>query len=129
MAGVKLGWGLSSLSEEMQHISEVENGKKCNCVCPDCGTAFFEANTNKSKEFFEGIFENNKWLIGESDGDDSGPGNFGGDDAPDPVYPVDDGPRGFAIDLDDKDRMKILSRFLEPTMFPLTVMEVVPEGA
>jgi len=38
MAGVKLGWGLSSLSEDMQHISEVENGKKCNCVCPDCGT-------------------------------------------------------------------------------------------
>jgi len=44
------------------------------------------------------------------------------DDGPDPV---DNGPGGFAINSDDEERMEILSRFLEPTMFPLTVMEVV----
>jgi len=38
MSGVKLGWGLSLLTGEMRHISEVDNAKKCNCTCLDCGT-------------------------------------------------------------------------------------------
>jgi hypothetical protein len=81
---------------------------------------FFECDLEKSKEFFEDIFQTEKWLIGKADGgDDSGPGNFGGSDGP---GPIDRGPGGFPVDLSEEVRMEILFRYLQSTMFPLTVM-------
>ncbi|WP_039912988.1 competence protein CoiA family protein [Cellvibrio mixtus] len=37
MNSAKLGWGLHA-SGRMRHIEMAERGKKCDCVCPDCGS-------------------------------------------------------------------------------------------
>jgi hypothetical protein len=38
MDAVKLGWALH-ISGRMIHVNESVRGKKCNCICPDCGGA------------------------------------------------------------------------------------------
>lgn len=38
MDSIQLGWALHS-SGRMIHINDSARGKKCNCVCPDCGGA------------------------------------------------------------------------------------------
>tara|TARA_R110001583_G_scaffold65264_1_gene188662 strand:+ start:17718 stop:19226 length:1509 start_codon:yes stop_codon:yes gene_type:complete len=37
MVTIKLGWGRNS-SNRLIHISNADNGKSCNCICPDCFT-------------------------------------------------------------------------------------------
>ena len=47
MQPVLLSWALQGV--EIKHIDEVENGLKCNCVCPQCNGPLIARNRGEIK--------------------------------------------------------------------------------
>lgn len=51
MALVKIGWGQRQ-DEQLIHVTEADRGKKCDCVCPDCGTSLIARQGEKTAWHF-----------------------------------------------------------------------------
>ena len=49
---IKLPFGRDK-NNRIVHITEVERGKKCNCVCPDCGSPLIASKGNKNQHHFK----------------------------------------------------------------------------
>lgn len=43
-----LTYGLQN--EELKHVSNVENGLSCNCICPHCKQTLIAKNNQKNKK-------------------------------------------------------------------------------
>lgn len=82
----------------------------------------FEGDLSKSKPFFDKLFSQEPWLIGFNDGDDyPRPGEGGGDDPSGPPY--DGGSGGALADMNDDERLDLVQKYMNHSMFPLVVLE------
>ena len=49
MSPVKMPFALDE-NNKVVHIFEVKKGKKCNCICPDCGSALIASKGLKQQQ-------------------------------------------------------------------------------
>jgi hypothetical protein len=52
MNDVKLPFGLKADSNKMVHVSDVDNGKRCDCICPACRIPLIAAKGKKLQHHF-----------------------------------------------------------------------------
>ncbi len=52
MKSIKLPFGLNK-DNELVHVNDVDRGKECNCVCPDCGSPLIASKGDKNQHHFK----------------------------------------------------------------------------
>ena len=57
MASVKMAFALNENKKSI-HVADVERGKKCNCVCPDCKSPLIASKGTKQQNHFKHIAKN-----------------------------------------------------------------------
>ncbi|SNX54228.1 topoisomerase DNA-binding C4 zinc finger domain-containing protein [Thermoanaerobacterium sp. RBIITD] len=63
MDNIKLPFGLGKYDNKIYHISEVKQGKECNCICPYCGQDLLAKKGNIRSHHFAHVKEECKYAF------------------------------------------------------------------